>query len=1321
MAEVHVRGVDVDWTVLLPEARRVDLPTYAFNRQRYWLDRSVRNAAGAASGIGLAPADHPLLGAVVGLAADGGSLFTGRISRTTHPWLADHTVGTAVLLPGTALVEIVLRAGDEVGCDVLEELVTEAPLVLPDHGAVQLQVTVAAPDPEGRRSVEVHSRPESAGATSWTRHASGQLGGVHPVPPQTTGPWPPHGAEPVDLTGFYQRQAEAGYVYGPAFQGLRALWRLGDEVLAEVALPEDRHTDATAFGLHPALLDAALHASTFCASSPQSPEDGILLPFAWQDVTLYASGATELRVRCTPTAPNTVELLLTDHADTPVASIGSLLTRPIERSRLDPGRTAPDDALFTVQWSRHALAQAPDFSDWAVVGAATLPDAPATYPDVPALTTALDSGRPVPGTALIEIGARPGATTGPAAAALEALRAWLAEPRLDAVRLVVLTHGAMAVHPIEKVDPAVAAVWGLVRSAQSEHPDRFTLLDRDSRDVSFAALAAAVATGEPQLALRAGEAWTPRLVRAEPAPELCVPAGAPAWCLAPTGTATVDGLTLIPAPDALAPLDRGQVRVGVRAAGVNFRDVLVALDMVPGQSGLGGEASGVVLEVGPDVSGLAPGDRVMGTFDQTFGAFGPVAVTDHRLLAAIPADWSFAQAASVPIAYLTAYYALRDLAGVGPGDRVLIHSATGGVGTAAVRLARHLGAEVFGTAGPGKRAALHELGLDDAHIASSRSVRFGSDFLAATGGLGMDVVLNSLAGEFTDASLRLLARGGRFLEMGKTDVRDGAEVADAHPGADYRAFDLRQAGPDRIAQMLSELLVLFERGALQLPPLTTWDVRRAPEAFGHISRADHIGKVVLTVPHSLDPVGTVLVTGGTGVLGRLVVRHLVVVHGVRRLVVVSRSGLGAQGVGEWVAELSGLGAVVDVVVGDVSDRGVVEGVVAGVGVEHPLVGVVHLAGVLDDGVFSSLGPERLGGVFGPKADAAVHLDELTRGCDLSMFVVFSSASGVFGNPGQANYAAANAFVDGLVQRRRAEGLPGVSMAWGLWEETSGLTAHLGQTDHRRTRRGGMVGLTSAEGMALFDAALRSDVSVLVPTRLDLGVLRSADRTEPVPVLLSGLARRPRPVAAAQRATGTGLAARLAVLSDADADQLLVDLVCSQAATVLGHSGGDAIPADRAFKESGFDSLTSVELRNRLNTATGLRLPTTIVFDHPTPTALARFVRTGLTGAAPAPAAAPRQSRPTDEPIAIVGMGCRFPGGVASPEDLWRLVAGGGEVLSAFPTDRGWDLEALFDADPDRAGTSYVRVGGFLEDVAGFDAGFFGISPREAVAMDPQQR
>ncbi|SNQ48352.1 ChlA5 [Frankia canadensis] len=1370
VAALAVHGREPDWPALFAgrPARPIDLPTYPFQHQRHWLEPAPTGGPHPAS------TGHPLLGSAIVLAEGGTTVFVSRLDRHSHPWLADHAIGGVTLLPGTAVVETVLQAGLRFGSAQVEEIVLQAPLVVDGPGPIDLQVTVGPVDDQGRRPVQVHSRrlPDPADSTGpdldesdWTRHATGSLAPASApdaaaAPPDPGSAWPPTGAEALAEGSPYAWLDEQGYRYGPAFRLVRGAWKRGTELFADVELPEAVTTDG--YGIHPALLDAALHPLAASATAPAeaaAPEavdapgataqprtptagvDGatVRLPFSWSGIRLHAIAGTRVRVRLRLADDGTAAVHVADPGGAPVLTVTGLTFRGIPAAALAAAaaRVPGHDALHVLEWTPTTPLDEPDRTDApaAWVGADDEPARHALaatgrdvtpYPDLVALGQAVAAGHPAPRLVVVRASAEPGQ---PAAAAVRALaasvlghlRAWLDAPALATARLVVLTRGAVAAGE-GHTDLPGAALWGLLHAAQNEHPGQLTLLDLDGHDDSARMWPAALGLDEPRVAMRAGRALVPRLRRTRDVPALALPAGEGRWHLGASGTGMLEGVAVVTAgpPEPLGP---GEVRVRVRAAGLNFRDALIALGMYPGAATLGSEAAGVVVEVGADVAGVAPGTRVMGLFAD---AVAPEAVTDHRLVAPIPTGWSYAQAAAAPIVYLTAYHALVGLARVRTGQSLLVHAATGGVGTAALRLARHLGLRVHATASPPKWPVLRAAGLPPTHISSSRTTDFEETVRAATAGRGVDVVLNSLTGPFVDASLRLLGPGGHFLEMGKTDVRDAETVRAAHPGVTYQAFDLMDAGPDRIAQMLAELGGLFEDGTLAPLPVTAWDVRQAPTALRFLGQSRHVGKVVLTLPRALDPAGTALITGGTGELGGLVARHLVVRHGVRHLLLASRRGPAADGAGRLVADLEALGARVTTLACDVADRAALTDLLAAVPVAHPLTAVVHTAGVLDDAPAATLGPDQLDRVLRPKADAAVHLHELTAHLDLAVFVLYSSFAGIAGNPGQGTYAAANAILDALARTRHTAGLPATSLAWGPWAPSGGMTGMLGATGLARLRRAGLRPLRAAEGTALFDAALADGRAELIPVGLDLSRLGGSD----VPPLLRALVRREIPRAAGADGAGD-LAGRLRRLAATARVGVLVDLVRAQVAAVLGHGTPGAVEVDRPFNALGLDSLTAVELRNRLGAATGLRLPATLLFDYPTTLTLAEHLLAELLGpradggAEPAthdPDGDGKSARPEDgDPIAIVAMACRFPGGVRTAEDLWRLVARGTDTITSFPVNRGWDVDALYDPDPGRPGHTYATRGGFLHDADEFDAAFFGMNPREAVATDPQQR
>ncbi|MEU2258247.1 type I polyketide synthase [Nocardia xishanensis] len=1249
VAGLSVTGAEVDWAAVLPGPRQrgIQLPPYAFQRHRYWL--SPYSGAGDVSACGLGAMDHPVLGAAVDSPVSDAIVLTGRLTTSSQPWLAEHTVGGVALLPGTAFVELALRAGAETGCPVVLELVLSVPLPIPDSGGVRVQVVVDAADPTGRRSFGVYARPDGLGDAGWASHARGRLAAESTAAADlrhatwTGTPWPPAGAEELDVVAAYARLSDSGYDYGPSFRGLRRVWRDGPDLFTDVALPERSSTSSRRFGVHPLLLDAVLHAVLVADGLGENGR--VALPFAWEGVHLFAADARAVRARITRTGADAVSVSLIDERGAPVATVESLRYREVSLRQL----TVAPDPLLVLDWLP-----------------ATIPAAPITVPAPAVLDVRGDGGARVPDRAH--------------AAAAEALAALQALPIGEV--LAVVTGGAVSIAGEPVRDPAAAAVWGLVRSAQAEDPGRFVLIDVDvaapTPSAEFAeVISKAVAVGEPQVAIRGGAAYVARLVRESSRPALAVQSEG-AWQLAVVRPGTVDGVGLVSAAQASEPLEPLQVRVAVRAIGLNFRDVLICLGMRPESEVMGSELAGVVIEVGSEVTGMAVGDRVMGLVT---GGVGPTAVTDRRLLTAIPDGWSSAEAAAVPLAFLTAYYGLRDLADVRAGQRLLVHAATGGVGTAAVALARHWGLEVFATASVGKWDVLRGNGFDDEHLADSRTPLFEQRFVAATRGRGMDVVLNSLTGDFVDASLRLLPGGGHFIEIGKADIRADSDIARDYPGVTYRAFDLLDAGPDRIAGMLDDLVAMFDAGVVPRMPVRTWPVTRAHEALRHFSQARHIGKIVLTVPAApvsdgeLAPSrGTVVITGGTGGLGAVLARHLVAAHGVRSLILAGRRGGAAAGAAELAAELAAADVRVEIVACDVTDPAAVGRLLERVPAEFPMAGVVHAAGVLDDGTIGALTPERLGAVLAAKVDGAWCLHEATKELHLAFFVLFSSVAGVVGTPGQGNYAAANAFLDAFAHYRRSRGLPAIAIGWGLWESETGMAGQLSRSDTDRLGRSGFAALSEVEGLALFDAALAQEQTAVVATRLDPGGLADAARSATVPPLL-------RELAPAARTSGTGVVGLVRRLNAIDAEErarVALDTVCGEVSIVLGHHGSHGVDADRNFRELGIDSLTAVEIRNRINATTGLGLPATLVFDYPTPRALAAYIEQEMAAAERRPAAQDRAAPTIRDAMEVFD--AALSGTAWSRDDHARIAREMSELLAAWSREHDSAAETSSESD-----------------------------------------
>ncbi|HVR07471.1 MAG TPA: SDR family NAD(P)-dependent oxidoreductase, partial [Thermoanaerobaculia bacterium] len=1195
----YAHGGRVDWAgVFAPGSRRVDLPTYAWQRQRYWIETSVVGTRGGE------PTGHPLLGVRVPMAG-AEAAYESVLSRSSHAWLYEHRVGASAVMPGAGVGELVRAAGeDQLGSAVeVLSLVLQAPVVLPEEGGQRVQVVVKEED--GRTEVSVYSqRMEGSSGSEWTLHASGEVRAARLEVPARLDVAAARGrcGERIDMAQAYEGFASAGLEYGAAFQGLQALWRGTDEAVGEVSLPEGVE-GAERYGIHPALLDAAFQSVAGIARTA-----ALHLPFAMDKVTVHragaASGVVHVRRRSESGDGVAADVTLADEQGEVLVEVAGLRSRPVEESAFGRAEGVAS-ALYQLSWTASpAPAASPASGRWLVVAGE---DDAAAADVVERLrqsgvacervtAAALPAALPAEHVVCLWRGVEEGGSAeGAHRLSAEGLSlVQLVAEQERSPRLWWATRGAVSVTAEESAEVAQASLWGLGRTVMQEHPElSCTLIDLEEGAQAAEALVCELtgADGEQEIAWRGGQRHVARLTRASGA---SVPA-AENYSLVSGAKGALDGLVLVAAPRRRG--GRGEVEIEVRASGLNFRDVLNALGMYPGEAGpLGSECAGVVTAVGEGVEGLAVGDRVMAL---VAGGFGRYVVTDARLVARVPSGLSLAQAATIPVAFLTAWYALHDLAELKAGERLLVHAAAGGVGMAAVQIARWIGAEVFGTASAPKWDVVRSLGVK--RVASSRDLSFVEEMRSAG---GVDVVLNALSGEFVDASLSLLDAGGRFIEMGKTDIREPGAVSASHPGVRYRAFDLSEAGVDRLAAMLRSIVEGFASGQLRALPVRTFAITEGEAAFRFMAQARHVGKLALLAPRSLRCEGTVLITGGLGSLGLHVARWLAG-RGVKHLVLTGRRGAQTPGASAAVEELRSLGSRVTVASADVSSASAVREVLAAVPPDLPLRGVVHAARVLDDGVLREQSAARFARVLSAKVDGACHLDALTRSADLDLFVLFSSASGTLGSGGQGGYAAANACLDAVASRRRAAGLAGQSLAWGLWTDGSpraaGLASRLDGGQRARLERSGLKAVDPAQGLALLEASLCRSEAQLMPVPLDLVVLRRAFG-ESVPPVWRGLVRPPRRGAAARRGAW---ARELAALPEERRLEAALEAVRAEVARVLSLGSSSAAAPDRPLKELGLDSLMAVELRNALGRRAGVTLPATLAFDHPTPAAMAK--------------------------------------------------------------------------------------------------------------------
>ncbi len=1264
LARLYTSGVAIDWRGFdRPYVRRrVDVPTYAFDRRRYWVEPDTVPDERAAVAV------HPLGGRRLAVPGTKGVLECV-LSVERVPYLADHIVFGTTAVPAAAMLELVDAARvafahePSVG---LSEIVLEEALVLPPGGERRVQVAVAT---DG--AVRLSSRAaDDANEQGWTRHLSCRLA-IEPAAQRTTG-------ETIaalrarcrlaaDVAAAYAQSGAAGLQLGPVFQNVRALWRGEGEALAEIALSEAERSTADRYGVHPALFDAAMQ--TVASVLAQPSPDAVWLPIEFGAVRTYKRGAARgwahVRLEEAGASPRVSVALMDDDGELIFAVDGVRLLH-VEQKQWRRARQAKTSRLFfSVRWLEAALpeAEAPASGTWWVLGeAGAVADTIVQRLDasgvrcVRALDAAAAAGHcREPPTGVVCLFA-PHAGEPPAAAVarhvsrgLAIVQALAALPAGAQPRLWWTTIGGVAAAPGDTVDPALAALWALGRVVMQEHPELDCRLvdswaNTDEAGAAFA-LELARPGDEDQVALRRGRRWVPRLVPAEDE-SAAVPA-APNVRLELGQPGALETLRLLPAERRAPGPD--ELEVEVRAAGPSFHDVFTAPGGYPGEAGpLGLDLAGVVSAVGRNVTDLRVGDRVMGLARATFARYVTVG---RAQVCRVPAGLSFAEAATIPVAFVTAWYALHDLAELEANEKVLVHAAADAVGMAATQLAQQAGAVVLGTASDAERSVLTEMGIR--HVADSRSTAFADSFRTAVG--SVDVVLNALHGDLVDAGLSLLRPGGRFLDMGRRDVRQASAVSVQYPGVSYRAFDLGELPESRLDQILQAVAAGLDRGELRPLPAQVFDLRQAA-ALRVMARAGHIGKVVLVPPRAraASPGGTVIVTGGLGALGLAVAEWLVDAQGVRSLVLVGRHGASSQQA-ERVEALRRVGAEVTVATLDVANSEAVQELVSRLIRDRPLRGVIHAAGVVDDGILVNQTMERVARVLAPKVGGAWNLHAATRALDLEFFVMFSSIASLAPSAGLGSYAAANAFMDGLAQLRQSQGLPALSVNWGPWSG-GGMSAGLDRSVLSARHRQGLKPLPPEKAVEAFERLIETAAAAQVcVASLDFAAVGRSFARGRVPPLWRKVVK-----VEAKPATPGGLWAESA--SDlprgegrAAAEKILRDHL----RRILSLGSEVEIPSNRPIRDFGLDSLMAVELRQRVKEVFAVDIPLAVLVQEATLGSIATRVADETAADAP-----PRITPAVSDAATSRGDGDRIPrvlnrrtGPLSTSQERFWLVGG----------------------------------------------------------------
>lgn len=1256
LAAVYVSGHRPDFAALRSQpGRRLELPTYPFQRRHFWPKTS-----GIAAFDGQGAAAAGILGGAKDLAS-GEQVFTSRLSVRSQPWLCDHVIYGTVVVPGATYAAMALAA---IGTPAhVRDVFFYEPIILPEKDSREVQLTLQPLADATGWTFRVHSRPYGVRDADWSLNSDGT---VHTGPAATDADTPDTEPESIDAVierstrmrpqQLFETFADMELAWGPTWSGsLKSLWLTDGEAVGDIMVGAELAEHLGSEPMHPVLLDLCTGVAFPAFPAVLAAEQGVsdlFLPLRYGRVELAEKMPRRFYCHARwhhsdlDSETQVFDLDFVDRDGVRLGGIGEFTVKRAPREALLRGLGGDASRLLYVLGWHEVPAPSTEPVDtagtWLVAGfdelAARLPGCiPADRgADAESLGQQLTAARKrgLPFSGVIWRGAKAGATES-SSGAIARLEAEIAE-LLGAVHtlqddaaatlpngLWIITERAVATESGEPVDPVAAALWGLGRTIVNEEPAlHCRLVDCDGSEQAVQALTgllgapAAVGT-EPELAVRQGKLLASRLLHWARSGHLTVPRAAD-YALAPTERGAIDNLRLTETQ--VAPPAAGYVQVRVEAAGLNFRDVLNVLGLYPGDPGpIGGDFAGVVTGLGDGVTGLDVGQRVYGFMQ---GAFASRFNVPEQLLAPIPARVSAVDAATIPAAALTTRLAF-DWAQLKPGDRVLIHAASGGVGLAAIQLAQQHGATVFATASTYKRATLHRLGVK--YVYDSRSTDFADQILADTDGAGVDVVLNSLTNEgFIEATVRATATGGRFAEIAKRDIWTPEQMAAARPDIAYEIVALDTVTlqePERIRGLLGEVSAGLADGYWMPLPAEIYPLTEAKTAFRRMQQARHIGKIVLQTPTPLQPHAdrSYLITGGLGAVGLHLAGYLAQL-GAGDIVLAGRHGPDpeAQRVIEEITERHR--CRIHYFPADVGVESDVAALLGRIRTElPPLAGVAHLAGALDDALLAQQSLDRFRTTLAPKAFGGYYLDRLTRDDDLDFFVVSSSVSALLGSPGQANYSTANALLDGLIAQRQARGLPATGVNFGPW-------ARGGMASSEAARAN-----IAAQGLIpLEPSAALAALAEIVANGTPQATVLKANWQRAAKVL--GSSRPPilDLVLPSSEAAPTGDSELLRKLHDIPVAQRADFITEFLQREVQGFLRLAQPPAATSrFLDLGTDSLMAVELRNRLHSQFGgaFTINATAVFDYPTIGGLGEYLAAQLPDADTEPVSQPDSAEP----------------------------------------------------------------------------------------------